>query len=88
MAGMLMEGFYTHLDNPFANEYGEVDEDGVVIYTRVNAAEGAVVKGINTELMIVPSSVLTLRSGLTIQSSQFVEEQEFDERNGYYAAHH
>ncbi len=44
---LLAEGFYTRLLNPFANQYGEPDENGVVVYTRVNAENGATVKGMN-----------------------------------------
>jgi outer membrane receptor for ferrienterochelin and colicins len=87
LSSLLIEGFYTHLDNPFANEYGETDEDGVVVYTRVNAKEGAVVKGINTELMFVPSSSYSFRAGFTIQESRFTEKQEFDERKFFRTPH-
>lgn len=78
---LLLEGFYTQLENPFANEYGDLNEDGEVFYTRVNAEAGAVVQGVNTELMIIPSSRVSFRSGFTYQRSQFAEAQEFNERN-------
>ncbi len=80
IAGLLVEGFYTILQNPFANEYGEIDENGVVEYTRVNAEEGALVRGVNTEFTVVPSENLSFKFGYTIQSSMFEEEQEFNER--------
>lgn len=80
MTNLLVEGFYTRLQNPFANEYGEIDENGVVEYTRVNAEEGAVVMGVNTELTVIPSSSLSFRIGFTAQQSEYEEEQEFDER--------
>jgi outer membrane receptor for ferrienterochelin and colicins len=80
VASLLIEGFYTILQNPFANEYGELDEFGVVEYTRTNAEEGAVVKGINSELTVVPSEKVSFKLGFTIQSSMFEEEQEFDEK--------
>jgi outer membrane receptor for ferrienterochelin and colicins len=50
--GLLIEGFYTRLLNPFVNEIGVPDEDGKVLYTRKNAENGAVVKGINMELKL------------------------------------
>jgi outer membrane receptor for ferrienterochelin and colicins len=78
--GLLIEGFHTRLDNPFANEYGDPDADGVVIYTRVNAEEGAVVAGVNSELTLIPSSTITLRSGFTVQQSKYKEAREFNER--------
>jgi outer membrane receptor for ferrienterochelin and colicins len=75
----LIEGFYTQLINPFANEYGTPDENGVVIYTRTNAEEGANVMGVNFELNASPSSKLQVQSGFTIQKSEFSEPQEFGE---------
>ncbi|NOU61243.1 TonB-dependent receptor [Marinifilum caeruleilacunae] len=91
--GFLVEGFYTKLDNPFANEYGEADANGTVIYTRVNATEGAVVKGLNMEFNVVPSDKLSLKGGFTIQSSKYEEAQNFGQKDffrtpneyGYFA---
>jgi outer membrane receptor for ferrienterochelin and colicins len=77
---LLVEGFYTKLIDPFANEYGEPDEDGTVIYTRVNAEDGASVKGVNIEFNLSPSNQLQLQSGFTIQKSEFEAPQEFDEK--------
>ena len=77
--GVLVEGFYTQLDNAFANEFGEPDEDGVVIYTRVNAEEGAVVKGINIEANLVPSDKWEFKGGFTIQRSEYEEVHELNE---------
>jgi outer membrane receptor for ferrienterochelin and colicins len=76
----LSEGFYTSLVNPFANEYGLPDGDGVVIYTRTNAEEGATVKGINLEFNASPSNRLQMQSGFTFQKSYYEEPQEFDEK--------
>ncbi|HPE17911.1 MAG TPA: TonB-dependent receptor [Tenuifilaceae bacterium] len=79
-SSILVEGFYTQLNNPFANEYGEMDENGVVVYTRVNATSGAVVQGVNTELNFVPSSSISLKAGFTFQKSEYQEAREFNER--------
>lgn len=76
---LLAEGFYTLLMNPFANEYGTPDENGTVIYTRVNAEDGATVKGLNFELNASPSSKLQIQSGLTFQNSQYEKPREFGE---------
>ena len=78
--GFLVEGFYTKLNNPFANEYGEPDEDGTVIYTRVNAEGGAKVQGVNMELNVVPTNKFSLKAGFTVQSSKYEETQEFNEK--------
>jgi outer membrane receptor for ferrienterochelin and colicins len=79
--GLLVEGFYTMLVDPFQNEIGEPDENGTVIYTRKNAKEGATVQGVNIELKIKPLKQISFSSGFTIQSSMFNEaEEEFGER--------
>jgi len=77
---LLTEGFYTRLIDPFANEYGTPDETGTVIYTRTNAEEGALVKGINFELNASPSARWQLQSGYAVQKSMFDEPREFNER--------
>jgi len=77
---LLVEGFYTILENPFANEYGDPNEAGEVIYTRVNAEGGATVKGVNLELSFVPSHNFSFNAGFTIQESLFEDEQEFGEK--------
>lgn len=78
--GLLVEGFYTKLNNPFANEYSEPDENGTVVYKRVNANEGAKVYGINIEFNVVPTNRLSLKAGFTVQNSQYEEVQEFNEK--------
>jgi outer membrane receptor for ferrienterochelin and colicins len=78
--GFLAEAFYTQLNDPFANEYSEPQEDGTVIYTRINAKKGAVVQGINLEMNLVPNKFFSLKSGFTIQSSKYQEAIEFNER--------
>ena len=80
LTGLLVEGFYTRLENPFLNEIGVPDENGKVLYTRMNAKNGAVVKGINTELKIKPLKDYSFTSGFTIQTSKFDEEHEFNTR--------
>ncbi|MEZ5105483.1 MAG: TonB-dependent receptor [Draconibacterium sp.] len=76
---ILIEGFYTKLMNPFSNTYGQPDENGTVIYTRVNAEDGATVKGVSLEFNLSPSARFQLQSGLTIQRSEFEKPQEFNE---------
>ncbi len=76
---LLAEGFYTTLIHPFANDYGTPDENGTVIYTRINAEDGAAVRGLNLELNASPSAKLQFQSGFTIQKSTFEKPQEFNE---------
>ncbi len=77
--GLLIEGFITQLNNPFVMEYGDPDENGTVIYTRVNADAGAKVQGVNMELNVVPSGIFSMKAGFTYQNSRYEEPQEFDE---------
>jgi len=78
--GILIEGFYTRLEDPFVNEIGLPDENGQVIYTRKNAEDGANVKGVNIELKLKPLKDFSLTSGFTVQSSKYNVEQQFDKR--------
>ena len=92
-AGLLVEAFYTRLSNPFFNEIGIPDEEGVVYYTRRNAESGASVAGINTELKLKPLSEFSVTSGFTFQASRYEQEQQFNIRRffrtpnayGYFA---
>jgi outer membrane receptor for ferrienterochelin and colicins len=79
-AGLLIEGFYTRLQDPFVNDIGLPDEYGKVIYTRKNAEGGAVVKGVNIELKFKPLSDFLVTSGFTLQSSRYDDTQEFNSR--------
>ncbi len=76
----LAEGFLTQLMNPFANEYGTPDDNGVVIYTRTNAEKGATVEGVNLEFNASPSNRWQMQSGFTFQKALFEEEQEFNQK--------
>ncbi len=78
--GLLIEGFYTRLNNPFVNEIGIPDETGRVLYTRMNAEDGAVVKGLNMELRVRPLKGFSFLSGFTVQSSKYDMDQEFSTR--------
>ena len=77
--GLLVEGFYTNLNNPFVMEYSEPDENGTVTHTRINAEDGGRVTGLNIELNVVPSNSFSFSSGFTVQSSRYEKPQEFDE---------
>jgi len=77
--GLLVEAFYTRLNDAFVKNIGEPDEDGTVIYTRVNSEGGAWVQGINMEFKLRPARNFNLTSGFTLQSSEYEEPQDFDE---------
>lgn len=78
---ILLEGFYTQLHNPFRNEIGQPDENGVVLYTRQNAEGGAVVQGVNLEIKLFPTKDVSFTGGFTVQSSKFEEaDDQFNEK--------
>lgn len=78
---ILVESFYTKIYNPFRNDIGEKDADGVVIYTRENSKGGAVVQGLNLEVKIMPSEKLNFAAGFTIQSSRYkIVDDKFGEK--------
>jgi|WetSurMetagenome_2_1015567.scaffolds.fasta_scaffold13406_5 outer membrane receptor for ferrienterochelin and colicins len=75
---LLMDGFYTNLDNVFVlNEIG-TNPDGSFILERKNAP-GAVVKGINLEVKIFPSDNLQFQFGMTLQKSKYKEVQQWSD---------
>ncbi len=80
VVAVLVEGFYTRLNDAFVNEFGEPDMNGVVVYTRKNALGGASVQGVNIELNIAPSKAMNIKSGFTIQKSMYDDSHEFDEK--------
>ncbi len=79
--GLLIEGFYTRLMDPFVSEIGIPDENGRVIYTRENAEDEATVSGVNLELKINYGKTAVFSSGFTFQTSRYEEPQDFNERD-------
>jgi len=68
---LLVEGFFTYLRNPFADEYYPTDTLGNWAYMRVNAEDGAIVSGINTEFNSFWTPHLSSQIGFTIQESHY-----------------
>ncbi len=76
---LLVEGFYTKLDDVFAKRYlEEKDAFGNDVLERYNAY-GADVYGLNLEGALVPSDRLRLDLGYTLQRSQYGEPVLWDE---------
>ena len=71
---LLLEGFYTILDDVFALAKTGVNEAGYIIQTRYNAA-GAKVRGLNTELKIGIPDVFDVQAGYTFQRSRYDEPE-------------
>lgn len=81
----LVEGFLTRLIDPFTNEIGMPDNNGQVVYTRVNANGYAQVAGINMELKYAMQDKISFNSGFTVQESCYSEAQEFGEKRFFRA---
>ena len=71
---LLIEGFYTKLDNVFVLEEIGTDSDGNIMLERRNGS-GAVVQGINVEGKIVPTKKIQFQFGITFQKSEYKENQ-------------
>ncbi|MFO8233932.1 MAG: TonB-dependent receptor [Bacteroidales bacterium] len=76
----LVEGFYTQLNDAFVNEFGDSDDEGTVVYTRKNAEEGAVVKGVNMEMNLTSSNNWEFKAGYTMQTSKYKQPHEFNKK--------
>ncbi|MBV5283854.1 MAG: TonB-dependent receptor [Paludibacter sp.] len=75
---LLIEGFYTNLNNVFVLEEDGIDADGNSILMRRNGL-GAVVKGVNVEAKIMASSQFQFQMGATLQQSKYKENQKWSE---------
>lgn len=75
---LLIEGFYTNLDNVFVLEEIGTDSGGNIMLERRNGS-GAVVQGINIEGKIVPSKNLQFQFGVTFQKSEYKEKQKWSD---------
>lgn len=72
-ASLLVEGFYTDLQNPFTTVRTNEEED--IILEEMRNGSRSSVYGSNFELSIAPSSALSIQAGGTIQRSKYSEEQ-------------
>ena len=76
---LLIEGFYTELQNPFVTSFETNEIDGVVYSVRYNAKDGAKVYGTNIELTLAPSRRFYTQLGGTIQASRYTTAQTWGE---------
>lgn len=70
---LLVEGFYTQLNNPFTTVLTSESND--IMIEEMRNGTDAYVYGTNLELNVAPSSVFSLQAGGTIQRSKFQSEQ-------------
>lgn len=69
IAGFTLEGFYTHLDDPFYLDPNGVDAFGETFIKR--NGDGATVKGITLEARANFDKIIQIEAGYTLQSSKF-----------------
>lgn len=81
--GFLVEGFYTQLNDAFANETSiHPTEENTFIYTRINSDGGAFVNGVNLEAKVDPANEFIVTAGFTIQKGEYNKPQiEFNEKS-------
>lgn len=77
-ANLLVEGFYTDIHDIFLIEENGYDASGFQKLERRNGS-GAVVKGINIEAKLIPSSKFNLQMGATLQQSNYKEAESWSE---------
>lgn len=75
---LLVEGFYTILDDVFALAKTGENEAGYILQTRYNAA-GAEVKGLTAELKLGIPKAFEWQMGYTFQRSRYDEPEEWSE---------
>ncbi len=72
-ASLLIEGFYTELQNPFTTVMMTQNEN--VIIQEMRNGSNSKVYGSNIELSVAPSSNLTVQAGGTLQRTKYTKEQ-------------
>jgi outer membrane receptor for ferrienterochelin and colicins len=77
---LLMEGFYTHLKDPFSNKI-VAENDYELTYLRVNADKGAVAQGVNFEGSVLLLDDLTFKMGWTFEDNYYKTPQQWGEKN-------
>ncbi|MEM6515091.1 MAG: TonB-dependent receptor [Bacteroidota bacterium] len=79
---LLVEGFYTSLENPFTIvSTGTSLPNGSILEESRNGS-GAYVAGANIELSVVPNPSLAFQAGVTIQEAVFRDDQVLFEADG------
>lgn len=72
-ASLLVEGFFTDLQNPFTTVMTSEESD--IILQEMRNGSRSSVYGSNIELSVAPSSALSIQAGGTIQRAKYSEEQ-------------
>jgi len=84
---LLTEGFYTLLQDPFANVYYQLDSTGSWAYLRINADHGAFVAGTNLELNSYWTDHLSSQLSITFQTSRYQSIQSWGNSESSQSLH-
>ncbi len=84
---VILEGFYTKLDNPFTSEYLWDEDEKILTDVRVNAEDGAIVSGVNLEVNYAFNNKMDVQTGFTVQSSEFESAQQWGELEESVSTH-
>ena len=76
---LLMEGFYTVLNDVFTLEKTGTDSQGNLIYVRRNAS-GAAVGGLNAEAKFILPGIIDLQMGYTLQQSRYRKPEQWSNK--------
>ncbi len=77
---LMIDGFYTMIDDVFTLEQLSDDENSADYYTWVRSnASGATVKGVSADLMVGIGSRFDIQGGYTFQKSLYDEAEEWSE---------
>lgn len=74
-SNFILDGFYTHLNQPFITAGQEELPSGVAIVTKRNG-DGAAVAGVNGEVNLAFSSKFMVQLGATLQSATYDSQEE------------
>lgn len=80
-SNILLEGFYTELDNVFILEDAGQNSDGFAIKERRNGS-GARVYGVNLDAKLAHGKEFTLQAGVTAQRSRYKRAEAWTEVDG------
>lgn len=75
---LVVDGFFTKLDDVFVLEEIGKDAHGNLLKERRNGS-GATVKGVNLELQIRPMTWMQLQGGFTLQNSRYKKAEQWSE---------
>lgn len=84
---VILEGFYTKLDNPFTSDFIWDEAQKILTDIRINAEDGAIVQGVNLEFNWAFNKKMDVQSGFTVQSSKYESAQKWGDLDESVSTH-